>query len=76
MTYTYIKFDSVTLAEKARSLLTTHKIKSRIRRNPNPNHKEGCNYALVIDNDVWKAYDLINAAKIKNLGVESYRERI
>ena len=76
MTLTYIKFDSQTYGEKAKVLLMKHKIKSHLRRNPNPNRKEGCNFALFVDGNVWTAYDLINQNHIKNLGVESFRERL
>lgn len=76
MTYTYIKFESQTLGEKARALLNKQGIKSRLKRNPNPNHKEGCNFALYADGDIWKAYDIIMEHQIKNLGVESFRDRL
>ena len=76
MTHTYIKFESQTLGEKARRLLAEYSIKSRLRRNPNPNHKEGCNFALYIDGNVWRAYDIIMKEKIDNLGVESFRDGI
>ena len=76
MTYTYIKFESQTLGEKARVLLNKQGIKSRLKRNPNPNHKEGCNFALYADGDIWKAYDIIMEHQIKNLGVESFRDRL
>ena len=49
MTLTYIKFESQTYGEKAKQLLLKHKIKSHLRRNPNPNRKEGCNFALFVD---------------------------
>ncbi len=76
MTLTYIKFDSQTYGEKAKQLLIKNKIKSHLRRNPNPNRKEGCNFALFVDGNIWNAYELITKNHIKNLGVESYRERI
>lgn len=76
MTLTYIKFDSQTYGEKAKQLLMKNKIKSHLRRNPNPNRKEGCNFALFVDGNIWNAYDIIMKNHIKNLGVESYRERI
>ena len=76
MTLTYIKFESQTYGEKAKQLLLKHKIKSHLRRNPNPNRKEGCNFALFVDGSIWTAYDIINEHHIKNLGVESFRERL
>lgn len=76
MTLTYIKFDSQTYGEKARALLMKNNIKSHLRRNPNPNRKEGCNFALFVDGNVFAAYDIISRNQIKNLGVETFRERL
>ena len=76
MTLTYIKFDSQTYGEKAKQLLSKHNIKAHLRRNPNPNRKEGCNFALFVDGNIWSAYEIINSNHIKNLGVESFRERL
>lgn len=76
MTYTYIKFESQTQGEKARSLLMKNNIKSHLRRNPNPDRKLGCNYALFVDGNIWKAYEIITKGEIKSSGVETYRERI
>ena len=74
MTHTYIKFESQTLGEKAKRLLIDRGIKATLKRNPNPNRKEGCNFALFIQGNVWQAYDIIMRSEIRNLGVESYRE--
>lgn len=76
MTYVYIKFENQTQGEKARALLKKHNISSRLKRNPNPNHRQGCNFALFVQGDVWRAYDIITQGDIKNLGVESYSERL
>lgn len=76
MTQTYIKFDTQTLGEKARRLLAAQGIKSILKRNPNPNHREGCNFALFVQGNIWQAYDIIMNKGIKNSGVETYRERI
>lgn len=76
MTLTYIKFDSQTYGEKAKNLLNRYNMKSHLRRNPNPDRKEGCNFALFVDGSIFKAYDIINSHHIKNLGVESFRERL
>ncbi len=76
MTYTYIKFESQTQAEKAKSLLIKNNIKSHLRRNPNPDRKQGCNFALFVDGNIWRAYEIITTGGIRSLGVESYRERI
>ncbi len=76
MNYTYIKFESQTYGEKAVDVLSRHKIKSNLRRNPNPNHKQGCNFALFVQGNIWEAHEIIRKNGIKNLGVESYRERL
>ncbi len=76
MTYTYIKFESQTQGEKARSLLMKSNIKSHLRRNPNPDRKQGCNFALFVDGNIWKAYEIISVGGISSSGVETYRERI
>ena len=74
MTYTYIKFESQTMGEKARRLLMSKGINSSLRRNPNPNRKEGCNFALFVHGDVYSAFDILTKNNISNLGVESFRE--
>lgn len=76
MTYTYIKFESQTSGEKARQLLSTYGISSQLRRNPNPDRKEGCNFALYVRGDVYKAFDILTRKGINNLGVETFRELI
>ena len=72
--HTYIKFESQTLGEKAKAILLKKGIKARLRRNPNPNHREGCNYALYADTNIWQAYDIVMKARIDNLGVETFRD--
>lgn len=76
MLYTYIKFESQTMGEKARRLLSSRGISSSLRRNPNPNRKEGCNFALFVHGDVYTAFDILNKNNINNLGVESFREML
>lgn len=76
MTHTYIKFESQTLGEKAKALLSQKGFKSRLKRNPNPNHRQGCNFALYVEGNVWQAYDIVMKAHINNLGVESFRESL
>lgn len=76
MTHTYIKFETQTLGEKAKRLLSANGIKATLKRNPNPNHKEGCNFALFVQGDIWQAYDIIMNNSIRTSGVDSYRERI
>lgn len=74
MTYTYIKFENQTAGEKARQLLLSRGISSQLRRNPNPNRKEGCNFALFVKGDVYRAFDILTKNNIRNLGVETFRE--
>ncbi len=74
MTYTYIKFENQTTGEKARQLLLSKGISSQLKRNPNPNRKEGCNFALFVRGDVYKAFDILTKNNIRNLGVETFRE--
>ncbi|MBQ8029176.1 MAG: hypothetical protein IJ262_07195 [Clostridia bacterium] len=71
----YIKFASVTLAEKAKNLLLSRSIKSYIKKNPNPNHKEGCNYALFVYGDISTAFRIIEKNSVSNLGIESFGEK-
>lgn len=72
MDYIYIKFSSQTQGEKARSVLKKHGVDSRLRRNPNPNHKEGCNFALFVSGDIFKAFDLISENNIQTMGIERF----
>lgn len=74
MTYTYIKFESQTVGEKARQLLSSRGITSYLRRNPNPDRREGCNYALFVRGDIYNAFDILTKNGIRNLGVESFSE--
>ena len=72
MRYNYIKFANQTMGEKARSVLRARGISSALKKNPNPNHKEGCNFALFVNYDIFAAFDIIKASHIPNLGIESY----
>ena len=74
MTHIYIKFESQTAGEKARQLLLSYGISSYLRRNPNPNRKEGCNFALYVKGDAYRSFDILTKNGVKNLGVESFRE--
>lgn len=76
MLYTYIKFENQTQAQKAKSLLAKNGIRSQIKRNPNPDRKQGCNFALFTEGNIYRAYDIISNNYITNLGVETYRERL
>lgn len=76
MNYTYIKFSNITQAQLASKLLAKQAITTRLRRNPNPNHKQGCNYALYVSGDVFEAHMIIAQNGISNLGIESYRDKL
>ena len=43
-----LKFNSVTYALKARELLNSINIKSKLTRNPSPKKGEGCGYVLTV----------------------------
>lgn len=68
----YIKFANQTYAEMARKALYAEGIRSNIRRNPNPNHREGCNFALFVSGNIDRAYQIISKRRIDNLGIESF----
>ena len=72
MNYIYIKFSNQTQGEKARFTLKRRGIASSLRRNPNPNHKEGCNYALFVNGDIFRAFEIISENHIQNMGIERY----
>lgn len=74
MTHTYIKFESQTAGEKARQLLLSYGISSHLRRNPNPDRREGCNFALYVTGDTYRAFDILTKNGISSLGVETFRE--
>lgn len=76
MTYTYIKFESQTHGEMARQLLFSKGIASSLRRNPNPDRKQGCNFALFVKGDIYNAFDILTKNNIRNLGVERFCEKI
>ncbi|MGN0468804.1 MAG: hypothetical protein ACI4GY_08785 [Acutalibacteraceae bacterium] len=71
----YIKFSNSTYGEKAVRILKNHSISASLKRNPNPNHKEGCNYALFTTSDINLALKIINAENIPNLGAEVFGEK-
>ncbi len=66
----YIKFGSVTYAPRAQETLERYGIRSRLGRNTNPNRRRGCNYALYLNSDPTRAYEIIQRENIKNLGLE------
>lgn len=69
---TYIKFANTTYGQLASEKLKAIGIYSILKRNPNPNHKEGCNFALFVKGDVGSALGYINKLGIPNLGAESF----
>lgn len=67
----YIKFTSVTQAQMAKDALIRQGIRSVMGRNTNPARKQGCNYALYIDNGlIERAYQIVTLNRIKNMGYE------
>lgn len=71
----YIKFTTQTAAERARRVLSSKGIPSALKRNPRPNHKEGCGYALFLSGDPAGALRLLEKEGIAHNGAESLRER-
>lgn len=70
---TYIKFMSTTYGQMAAEKLKFAGIYCILKRNPNPNHKEGCNFALFVnEKDIDKALNIINKSGIPNLGMEKF----
>lgn len=67
----YIKFSSITYAQMARDVLSNYGIRSSVGRNTNPDRKQGCNFALFVDNNVLeKAFSIVQNNRIKNMGYE------
>lgn len=72
---TYIKFMNTTYGQMAAEKLKISGIYSILKRNPNPNHKQGCNFALFVnEKDINKAYNIISQSGIPNLGIEKFGE--
>ncbi len=76
MTSVYIKFENLTGGEKAKAFLKTKGIDSQLKRNPNPNHRQGCGFALYVKGDPWRAFDLLSAEGMPNLGIGSGSESL
>ena len=74
MSTEYIKFSTQTAGEQARRLLQRNGINCILRRNPKPDHKEGCSYALFVRGSTKQAVRLIANAHISHLGMESLRD--
>lgn len=45
----YIKFSSVTTAQRAQQVLAKNGVKARVGKNPDPKRSEGCGYAVFVD---------------------------
>ena len=45
----YIKFSSVSAAQKARMMLMRQGVRSMVGKNPSPKKSEGCSFALFVD---------------------------
>lgn len=59
-----IKLSSVTYALKARELLSSHNIKSKIQKNPSPKRGEGCGYVLIVFNPKSDIISLLKSHSI------------
>lgn len=70
----YIKFENQTYAQKACMLLKQNSIPCSVKRNPNPDFREGCNFALFAGGNIQKAYALISSSGIPNLGIARFGE--
>lgn len=63
-----ITLSSITYANKAKSYLSLHGLKSRIINTPKDMTKQrGCGYSLVVDNDEERAITLLKQAGYKLL---------
>lgn len=69
---TYIKFNTQTNAFKARDILKRNGIVSNVRRNPKPDRKDGCNFALFVNGDIEKSLKIIDSAGISYIGTDSF----
>lgn len=68
----YIKFSTQTEAIKASRLLNAHNIKTNVKRNPKPDRKEGCNYAVFVIGDIDYALKILSSEGIRYLGTDSF----
>ncbi|MBQ5994372.1 MAG: DUF3343 domain-containing protein [Clostridia bacterium] len=65
-----LKFNSVTYALKAQSVLKRKRIKHKLTKNPEPKKGEGCGYIITVDNA-----DTSLAAYLDGEGI-AYKEAI
>lgn len=67
----YIKFNSITYAQKAQEMLRSYGINTKISRNINPKRQQGCNYVLYVPSQrAYESLDILNENGVKNLGLE------
>ncbi len=74
MNPSYIKFAAQTPGEQALRLLRSKGIAATLQKNPHPNQKEGCSYALFVRGNTQNALALIERAGIRHRGIETLRE--
>lgn len=75
MQQSFLRFTTQTAAEHARRILSANGIRSTVRRDPFPNRKEGCSYALFLTGDTEKALRVVEKAGIAHNGMEHMREK-
>lgn len=68
----YIKFSTQTEALKAGRLLKAHNIKNTVKRNPKPDRREGCNFAVFVNGNIDYALDILSSEGVKFLGTDSF----
>ncbi len=57
----YLKMDSLTAAQSAKRLLQKHGIIAAVRRDPQPDRKRGCGFALFLPGGIDRAQQLLRA---------------
>lgn len=57
----YLKLDSLTAAQSAKRLLQRHAIRAAVRRDPQPDRRRGCGFALFLFGDETRARELLQA---------------
>ena len=70
MKMNYMKFSTATTGAAAQQLLRSNGIVSALKRNPKPDHREGCTFALYVRGDIRSAERLVRRAGIPLLGVD------
>lgn len=63
-----IRLSSVTQAMKARDILKSNGINSKIHRIPANKGKGACSYGLIINKDIKKALDILKENEINVIG--------